>query len=204
MACHRSFRTPQVAHRRLRAATAVDPAVIVVVDGDDDTPAAHAALTTRVATAAAAAATTAAAAAASAAAAVAATATAATTAAGEKRRADLWAELSFAALTDHQVDKLDALLEVVMVVCRHFKEAWTAFSKPAATAQVDEHITGHYPTAPTLTQTLTRTVAGWRTETARFRTHICPCPNTMRGWYTHWAEHGGFGLPPVGSRGHGW
>ena len=183
---------------------AVDPSVIFVVAGEDDTPAAHDASTTRAATAAAAAATAAAATAATAAAAAATTATAAATAAVEKRRADLWAELSFAALTDHQVDKLYAQLEVVMVVCRHFKEAWTAFSKQAAATQVDEHITAHYPTAPTLTQALNRTVAGWRTESARFHTRICPCPNTMRGWYTHWAEHGGFVLPPEGSRGHGW
>ena len=109
------------------AVITVDPAVIVVVDGDDDT---HAAPATR---AAAAATATAAAAA----------AMAAATAAVEKRRADLWAELSFAALTDNQVDKLYAQLEVMMVVCRHFKEAWSAFSKQAATAQVDEPITAH-------------------------------------------------------------
>jgi flagellin-specific chaperone FliS len=165
---------------------AVEPAVIFVVDGEDDTPAAHDASTTRAATAAAAAA---AATAATAAAAAAINATAAATAAVEKRRADLWAELSFAALTDHQVDKLYALLEVVMVVCRHFKEAWTAFSRQAATKQVDEHIIAPYPTS-TLMQALTRTVAGWRTEAARFRTHICPCYNTMCGWYTNWVEHG--------------
>jgi hypothetical protein len=57
-----------------------------------------------------------------------------------------------------------------------FREARTAFSKPAATTQVDEHITAHYPTPPTLTQALKRTVAGWCSEAARFRMRICPCP----------------------------
>ncbi len=77
------------------------------------------------------------------------------------------------------MDKLYAQLEVMMVVCRHFKEAWTAFSKQGATTQVDEHITSHYPTAPTLTPALKRTAAGWCSEEARCRTRICPCPNNM-------------------------
>lgn len=102
------------------------------------------------------------------------------------------------------MDRLYAQLEVVMVVCRHLKEAWKVFIKQAANTQVDEDFTAHYPTAPTLTQALKRTVDGWKTETARFRTRACPCSNTMRGWYTHWADHGGFVLPAAGSRGHGW
>ena len=111
------------------AVITVDPAVIVVVDGDDDT---HAAPATRAAAAATATA-----------AAAAAAAMAAATAAVEKRRADLWAELSFAALTDNQVDKLYAQLEVMMVVCRHFKERGPRSANRPPSAQVDEPITAH-------------------------------------------------------------
>ena len=71
------------------------------------------------------------------------------------------------------MDKLYAQLEVMMVVCRH---SGRRGRRSANRPQPRRWITAHYPTPPTLTQALKRTVAGWCSEAARFCMRICPCP----------------------------